>query len=68
MNVFINDHRIAIFRGALVKDAVRGYSIRSSKQFEAGSLMIVDRYGNKTEADGELTDGQKLYLKKINHA
>ena len=67
MKIFINDREIIIFRGAMVRDAVRRYSRRSSKQVEAGFLMIVDRYGNKTETDGELTDGQKLYLKNVNH-
>jgi len=67
MNVFINNHKIEIFRGALVMDAVRCYSMRSSKRVESGVLLIVDRYGNKTGADGDLTEGQKLYLKKYNH-
>jgi hypothetical protein len=67
VKIFINDREIILFRGAIVKDAVRSYSMRSAKQLEAGLLMIVDRYGNKTETEGELTDGQKLYLKKVNH-
>jgi hypothetical protein len=68
LKIFINDREIIVFRGAMVKDAVRSYSMRSSKQLEAGILLIVDKYGNKTEADGELTDGQKLYLKRSDHA
>ena len=67
MTVFINDSKIEIFRGALVMDAVRCYSMRSSKRVVSGALLIVDRFGNKTGADGELTEGQKLYLKKCEH-
>ncbi|MCX6245283.1 MAG: hypothetical protein NTU98_11330 [Bacteroidetes bacterium] len=67
MIVFINNHKVEIFLGAVVKDAVRCYSTHSSKRVESGALLIVDRYGNKTVADGELTEGQKLYLKKCDH-
>jgi hypothetical protein len=66
--MFINDREITIFSGATVRDAVRSYSGRSSEQLEKGLLKVVDRFGNETDAGGELTAGQKLYLKKRRHA
>jgi hypothetical protein len=64
MIVFINNREMAIFRGATVIDAVRIYSLRSSRMLEHGFLQVFDRFGNHTEPDGELTQGQILFLKK----
>jgi hypothetical protein len=67
VKIVINNHEVVIFSGATVVDAVRAYSRRSAKLLETGKLRVFDQYGNRTEADGELTEGQKFFLKKRDH-
>jgi hypothetical protein len=64
MIVFINNRKVEIFSGATVADAVRIYSGRSSKLLHNKKFRVFDRFGNQTETDGELSEGQKLFLKK----
>jgi hypothetical protein len=64
VKVYVNNHEVEIFRGARVNDAVRSYSMRSSRKLLKDHLKVIDRYGNTTEPDGELSEGQQLYLKK----
>ncbi|HNX43460.1 MAG TPA: hypothetical protein PLJ84_11340 [Bacteroidales bacterium] len=64
MRIFINRKEITIFAGARVLDAVRAYSVRSAKRLLNGSLSVFDRFGNPTEPDGRLTDGQILSIRK----
>jgi hypothetical protein len=63
----MNNREVVIFSGATVADAVRAYSRRSAKLLEKGTFRVFDQYGNQTESDGELTEGQKLFLKKREH-
>ncbi len=67
MKIVINNREVVIFSGATVADAVRAYSSRSSKLLENGKFRVFDQFGNQTEVDGELTEGQKLFLKKRDH-
>jgi hypothetical protein len=67
VKIMMNNREVVIFSGATVADAVRAYSRRSAKLLENGKFRVFDQYGNRTEADGELTDGQKLYLKRRDH-
>ena len=67
MKIMLNGHEVVIFSGGRVIDAVRAYSIRSAKLLENEKFVVFDRFGNKTELDGELTEGQQLFLKKQDH-
>jgi hypothetical protein len=67
VKIMMNNREVLIFSGATVADAVRAYSRRSAKLLENGKFRVFDQYGNQTEADGELTEGQKLFLKKREH-
>lgn len=64
MKVFINRKEITIFASARVIDAVRAYSLRSAKMLLNGTLNAHDRFGNQTDPDGRLIDGQILTLRK----
>lgn len=64
MKVFVNGHEVRIFEGARIMDAIRAYSPRSSRQVEKGILIIFDKFGNLTEPDGPVNDGQLLTLKR----
>jgi hypothetical protein len=65
MKVYINKHEVAIFQGARVIDAILSYSRRSYHQVKNGTLRVVDCFGNRTEPDGPVRDGQEFSLKKI---
>ncbi len=64
MIVYINGKEISLFDGARIEDAVLTYSPRSYKMMRKGKLMVVDRFGNTTERDGPITQGQKFSLKR----
>jgi hypothetical protein len=64
MKVYINDKEVHIFSGACIRDALLAHSPRSIKLVATGKLSVFDRFGNRTEIDGPLIDGQRLTLKK----
>ncbi len=64
MKVFVNNTEIDIFRGATIIDAVRAYSPEDAKLLLSEILMAADRYGNRTDVDGELVEGQEIKLIK----
>lgn len=62
MKITVNNTDLDLFAGAKVKDAVaKYYSLqgrKSPKKFPA----VEDRYGNRVAADGELTEGNVLFI------
>jgi hypothetical protein len=64
MKVILNNSEITIFKGATINDLVLAYSVRSHKMFTHGKLCVYDRFGNLTEPDGPVYDGQLFYLKR----
>lgn len=65
MKVFINKKELEIFMGARVQDALLAYSQRSFNLVKQGKMAIFDRFGNLTDLDGSLANGQHLTLKRI---
>lgn len=63
MNVFINDEAITVFNGATVKDAIRAFYVQHNKKLPSSLPIITDGYGNSVAPDGELTEGNHLYIK-----
>ena len=64
MKLFINDEEITIFHGATVIDAMRAYYVHHDKKMPCKLPIVTDGYGNNVAFDGELTDGNHLYIKK----
>ncbi len=64
MKVTLNKSEILIFKGATISDLVLAYSERSFKMFKKGKLCVYDRFGNLTEADGPVYEGQMFFLKR----
>jgi len=62
VKVYINTHEVNIFAGANAGDAVLSYSERLYEEVKAGRLMILDCFGNETEPDGKVTEGQEFML------
>ena len=63
LKVVVNGQEIVIFRGARVQDAVRAFSEESCRLLMKGVLIAFDRFGNRTDPDGELSEGQVINLK-----
>ena len=63
MKITVNDTLIELHNGARVKDAIlRYYTIKGQKM--PGNLPDVeDRFGNSVAPDGELTDGNILFIR-----
>jgi len=64
MKVTLNKSEITIFKGAKISDLVLAYSERSYKMLVAGKLSVYDRFGNLTENDGPVYEGQVFVLKR----
>ena len=64
MKVILNTSEIIIFKGATISDLVLAYSMRSYKMLKSGKLCVYDRFGNITEMDGPVYDGQMFFLKR----
>lgn len=64
MKVTLNKNEIVIFKGAKISDLVLAYSERSYKMLLAGKLCVYDRFGNLTETDGPVYEGQMFFLKR----
>jgi len=67
MKVILNKSVIIIFKGATISDLVLAYSKRSHKMLKNGKLCVYDRFGNLTEIDGPVYEGQLFYLKRAEY-
>lgn len=65
MKVTLNNREILIFKGATIGEMVLAYSMRSHKMLLRGKLCVYDRFGNLTEMDGPVYDGQMFFLKRV---
>lgn len=63
MTIYINDEPVEIFSGATVADALRKAEGDLLTDIEAGNKIVTDRYDNERDLDGELSDGEKLFVR-----
>ncbi len=64
MKVILNNTELNIFKGATLNDLVLMYSERSYKMLKNNKLCIFDRFGNLTEPDGPVYEGQVFFLRR----
>jgi hypothetical protein len=64
MKVTLNNNEIILFKGATISEMVLVYSVRSHKMLKSGKLCVYDRFGNLTETDGPVYEGQLFFLKR----
>jgi len=64
MQIKVNDKEVEIFAGACVKDAVLKYSRAAWKQIQDRTMAIFDRYGHEVAADGELSGGEEIFVRR----
>ena len=63
MKITVNNTPLELHEGAKVKDAIIKYYSTSGKKVPVPFPAVEDRYGNKVAPDGELTDGNILFIK-----
>ena len=63
MKLFVNDKEITTHRGATVADVIRGYYGQQNKKVPSKLPVVTDAYGNTVASDGELNEGNHLYIK-----
>jgi 5'-nucleotidase len=63
MKITVNNILLEVYNGARVKDAIiKFYSYRGLK-IPRRFPVVEERYGNEVAADGEITDGNTLYIR-----
>lgn len=63
MKLFVNDKEVTIHNGAKVLDVIRGYYSLRNKRLPCKLPIVTDAYGNSVAPDGELNEGNHLYIK-----
>ena len=59
--VYINDRKIAVYRGMKVKHALIAYDERLYEAALAGEVRVEDQNGFSVGLEGSLTDGARLF-------
>ena len=67
MKIFVNDKEITIHHGATVLDVMRSYYAVRNKKLPCKLPIVTDSYDNSVASDGELTEGNHLYIKNKNN-
>ncbi len=62
MKIFVNDEEITIFNGAKVLDVIRAYYAQHDQTLPYKLPSVSDGYGNSVAHDGELSEGNHLYM------
>ncbi|MHC1729874.1 MAG: hypothetical protein AB9866_28380 [Syntrophobacteraceae bacterium] len=65
IEVFVNDVKISLFRGAKVKHALIAYDQNVYTAALAGNLRVLDGNGFILGLDGGLTQGARIIVKPI---
>lgn len=63
VTVFLDDTPHALVVGSRVRDLLAGCDVATRLAIAAGTLLVVDRHGNEVGSDGDLREGQRLYLR-----
>ena len=63
MKITVNNTPVELHEGARVQDAITKYYSNSGKKVPVPLPVAEDRYGNTIAPDGELTDGNTLFIK-----
>ncbi len=63
MIVQMNEKVIEIFSGAKVRDVLLKYSEEEYRAALSGQTITMDKNNNPVGLDGEVSNGQRLYIK-----
>ena len=67
MKIFVNDTEVTLFHGAKVVDAIRAYYTLQKMKWPYPLPIVTDGYGNSVAPDGELSEGNHLYIQTKNN-
>jgi 5'-nucleotidase len=62
MKITVNNTQVDLHHGARVRDAIMKYYSESGRKMPGRLPAVEDRYGNPVAPDGELTEGNALFL------
>ena len=62
MHIKVNEQTIEIFAGARVKDVLRKYSRAELALVRKNKKKVTDPHGHEVGLDGELSNGEELYI------
>ena len=62
MKITVNNTLLELFTGARVKDAIMSYYTHSGRRVPKKLPPVEDRFGNRVAPDGELTEGNILFI------
>ncbi len=63
MKITVNNIVLELHNGAKVKDAILKYYSHQGKSIPKNFPAVGDRFGNEVDFDGELSDGNTLFIK-----
>jgi len=63
MNIWIDDKRVRIFKGATAGDALRRFSEALYRQVAAGEKRLLNGHGHEVALSGELSENQRFHTK-----
>ncbi len=64
MQIKVNERTMDLFSGATVADALRKYSRDEWKLVQKNRKKVCDQHGHELALNGELSEGQVLFLKQ----
>ncbi len=67
MKITINNTLLELHSGARVKDAIVGYYTQSGRRVPKQMPQVEDRFGNRVDPDGELAEGNTLFIVSGRH-
>ena len=67
MKIFVNDTEVTLFHGAKVVNAIRVYYTLQKMKWPSPLPIVTDGYGNSVAPDGELSEGNHLYIQTKNN-
>src|SRR5665647_3728612 len=62
MKIIVNDTLLELHDGARVKDAIMSFYTNSGRRVPKKLPAVEDRFGNRVATDGELTEGNTLFI------
>ena len=62
MKITVNNTSLELQNGARVKDAIMSFYTRSGQKVPKRMPDVEDRFGNRVAPDGELTEGNSLFI------
>ncbi len=62
MKITVNNALLELHSGARVKDAIMSFFTQSGRKVPKRLPIVEDRFGNRVAHDGELTEGNALFI------